>query len=102
MRESLIRALSSRAPLVYASGHEHNLQVLLPGEKSLPRALLVSGAGIHGDTSPVARRPSTVFARSAAGFQRIDVMKDRGVRLSVLEVNEHGAEVFSRWLEKER
>ncbi|MBL8114691.1 MAG: metallophosphoesterase, partial [Acidobacteria bacterium] len=78
MRDALERALSTKPPLVYASGHDHSLQVLLPGEKHLPRALLVSGAGIHGDTSPVARRPSTVFARSAAGFLRIDVMKESG------------------------
>lgn len=96
MREALEHAFRGRPPLVYASGHEHALQVL---EGRSARNLLVSGAGIYGHTSPVGRIPGSRFASSSSGFMRLDVAP-AGTRLAVLAVNARGSlrEVYAEWL----
>jgi hypothetical protein len=85
-------------PLVYAAGHDHDMQVL-KGENV--KALLVSGAGIFGHLSPVDYRPSTRWAAATSGFMRLDILRDGKVRLGVIAVNVLGEtdEVFSMYLE---
>ena len=97
MREALEGVLRERPPLVYASGHEHALQVL---ESRSARRLLVSGAGILGHTRPVRRIEGSRFASSVAGFMRLDFQPAGGVRLAVLSVDARAriAEVYSEWL----
>ena len=85
MVAALVGALGAQTPLVYAAGHEHTLQVL---EGPGARRMLVSGAGLYGHTSPVARRPGTRFASSRSGYMRLDLQSDGRVRLVVLEVGE--------------
>jgi hypothetical protein len=96
MREALERALRERPPLVYASGHEHTLQVL---EGRSARNLLVSGAGFYGHTSSVGRIPGTRFASSSPGFMRLDFAA-AGTRLAVLGVDARGSltEIYAEWL----
>jgi hypothetical protein len=97
MRTALEDALGERRPLIYAAGHEHNLQVMrgFGGEWHL-----VSGSGSYGHVGPVAWRDSTVFAIAASGFMRLDVLRDGRARLGVLTVNTDSVatERFSMWL----
>jgi len=98
----MVRALEGvfrvRPPLVYAAGHEHSLQVI---RGTSARYLLVSGAGIHGNGSPVKRIEGGLYASRRAGFMRLDVERSGRVRLAVLEVNGEGEakERYSAWLE---
>ncbi|MBI4503841.1 MAG: metallophosphoesterase [Gemmatimonadetes bacterium] len=101
MRRLLERAFEKHPPLVYRSGHDHNLQVL---KGTSAEFFLVSGGGFYGRPYPVTSKPSTLFATSAKGFMRLDFMTDGRVRLGVIAV--HGAgvvnEEFSAWLAESR
>jgi hypothetical protein len=110
MRSALERAFREHPPLVVASGHDHDLQVIRGGRSGITWATyqLVSGAGILGHASLVRDIDGSLFAREAAGFMRLDVTRDGRVRLSVTTVVPEGerpagesAEVFSRWLTEE-
>jgi hypothetical protein len=98
MREALEGAMLRPRPLVWASGHDHNLQVLA-GRTA--KNLLVSGAGIFGHSSRVVQLSGTRFASAAAGYMRLDMLKDGRVRLGVSEVDRTGnsREAYSRWLD---
>ena len=95
--DSVLLAARPR-PLVYASGHEHGLQVIAG---SSARYLLVSGGGTFGHVSPIAALDSTRFARSASGFMRLDILRDRRARLAVIVVDAAGigTEAYSLWLQ---
>jgi hypothetical protein len=83
-REGVAEALASRtgrAPVLYAAGHEHSLQVLRSDVVDL---VLVSGAGSPSEVTAVASGPNTVFAHEHAGFMALDVIR-RAIRLTVLE-----------------
>jgi hypothetical protein len=94
-------------PLVIASGHDHDLQVIRGGRPEITNAgyQLISGAGILGHGSLVRKVEGSLFEREAAGFMRLDFTRDGRVRLSVTTVVPEGtrpkgesAEVFSLWL----
>jgi hypothetical protein len=94
-------------PLVMASGHDHDLQVIRGGRPEITNAgyQLVSGAGILGHSGLVRKVEGSLFQRDAAGFMRLDFTRDGRVRLSVTTVVPEGkrpagesAEVFSLWL----
>ena len=97
MREALEGVLRERPPLVYASGHEHTLQVL---ESPSARRLLVSGAGSLGHTSSVRRIDGSRFASSRAGFMRLDFPREGGARLAVLAVDARArtTELHAEWI----
>jgi hypothetical protein len=97
MREAIERAFDKAKPLVYAAGHEHNLQVI---RAKSAEYLLVSGVGFFGHTSRTAHVPGTLFSREASGFMRLDVGRDGRVRLAVVTVDAraHTAEAFSKIL----
>jgi hypothetical protein len=99
MRDSLAAAFRTRPPLVYASGHEHNLQVL-DGTAFGVQTQVVSGASAYGHTSAVARLAATRYARRASGLVRVDVVAGGGVRLAVIVIDrKRGArEEYSQWL----
>ena len=95
-------AFAGQPPLVYAAGHEHNLEVL---EGSSAGYLLVSGAGIYHHASSTAWRDDTRFAVGEAGYMRLDVLRSGAIRLAVVTVDEtgRGTEAFSMYLQhKER
>jgi hypothetical protein len=108
MRTAFERAFRLKPPLVVASGHDHDLQVIRGGSPRITRAQfqLVSGAGILGHASVVRDIEGSLFQREAAGFMRLDVTRDGRIRLSVRTVVPEGgrpeggesAEVFSLWL----
>ena len=107
MRSALERAFRENPPLVVASGHDHDLQVIRGGRSGITWAAyqLVSGAGILGHASVVRDIEGSLFKREAAGFMRLDVTRDGRVRLSVTTVVPEGerpegesAEVYSLWL----
>jgi len=107
MQQSLEMVFAKYPPLVMASGHDHNLQVIRGGRPEVTNAgyQLVSGAGILGHSSLVRTIEGTLFAREAAGFMRLDVTRGGRVRLSVSTVVPEGtrpvgesAEVYSLWL----
>lgn len=97
MRHRLEEALASQPPLVYASGHEHALQ-LLTGSQA--RLLVVSGAGTLGRPESVSRGGDTLFASPHAGFVRLDVVYGGHVRVEVVEVHAGGSIIrpFSKCL----
>lgn len=86
MRRSFEAVFERYQPLVYAAGHDHDLQVIDGGDGTA-RHLLVSGSGIYGHVTSVIPRPGTKFAASESGFMRIDVLADGRVRLGVLSVD---------------
>ncbi|HEV8266674.1 MAG TPA: metallophosphoesterase [Thermoanaerobaculia bacterium] len=95
---ALERAFTPAPPTLYASGHDHSLQVL---RGTAVRHLLVSGAGTYGDTTPVALLSGTRFARSEGGFMKLEVTEAGAVRLSVRVATASGVsrEVYSAWLD---
>ena len=110
MRRMFEAAFVQHPPLAIASGHDHNLQVILGGNPKVTRAgyQLVSGAGILGHAGPVRKVEGTLFDREAAGFIRLDITRDGRVRLSVStvvpvakRVKGESNEVYSLWLEQE-
>lgn len=84
MRAAIEGVFEQKAPLVYAAGHEHNLQVLKGKDV---KYLLVSGAGYFGHVSRTVTTESTLFARVASGFMRLDFAADGDVRLSAVTVD---------------
>jgi hypothetical protein len=110
MRRAFEGAFYANPPLVVASGHDHDLQVIRGGRSGITWAAyqLVSGAGILGHASVVRDIDGSLFKREAAGFMRLDVTRDGRVRLSVTTVVPAGArtlgesaEVYSLWLTQE-
>jgi len=101
MRTALERAFAPNPPLVYAAGHEHNLQVF---RRPPARFQLVSGAGIFNHTTAVRAITGTMYTRRASGYMRLTILTDGRVRLSVQVVNEKGeaTEDYSAWLETRR
>ena len=84
-------------PLIHASGHDHNLQVLHGG--AWAEYALVSGSG--SKISKVGRGEGTLFAHEHLGFMAVDFMEDGTVLLHVVEPTSQGPAgraVFSRWL----
>jgi len=97
MKLSLAVALSDQPPLVYASGHDHGLQVIQGG---VAHYHLVSGAGIYAHEGPLTGVDGAQLALQAAGYMRLDILRDGRVRLGVVVVEKDGThrEVQSQWL----
>jgi len=96
--QSFTRAFVVDTPLVYAAGHEHNLQVF---RRDPARYLVVSGAGFYGHTTTTRAITGIRYIREASGYQRLTFLQDGRVRLSVMVVDERGnaTEDYSAWLE---
>jgi hypothetical protein len=107
-RTELISAFADAPPLVYASGHEHTLQLfrepLTGSSKGDPATwLVVSGAGSAHRVDrpdPVSVAEDTLVASPCAGFFRIDFWKDGRVRGEMIEIPSDGrvAPPFAWWL----
>ncbi len=97
MVRKLTTTLRTKKPLIYASGHEHSLQVLKGSDSA--HSLLVSGAG--SKTTKVSHGPETFFAHEHRGFMEVDFLLDGSVFLRVVEPREGttaGFVVFAQWL----
>ena len=73
--------------LIYASGHDHSLQVLKGHNANY---LLVSGAASEKKISEVTDGPDTLFAYQSTGFMVIDFLTDSRVLLRVVEPGNKG------------
>ncbi len=80
--------------LIYASGHEHSLQVL---KGDVVDYLLVSGAAASQKVTEVSSGDNTLFAHQHTGFMAMDFFTDGKVLLRVVEPDGKGV-VFHRWL----
>ena len=85
----LNQAFSTRKPppegtplLIYASGHEHSLQVLKDDSVDY---LLVSGAAASRKVTEVSSGENTLFAHQHTGFMAVDFFSDGKVLLRVVE-----------------
>ena len=101
MVAQLNRAFSARRPthqgtslLIYASGHEHSLQVL---KGDTVDYLLVSGAAARRKVTEVLSGDNTLFAHQHTGFMAVDFFTDGKVLLQVVEPKGKGV-LFHRWL----
>jgi len=82
----------------YASGHEHDLQVIRPTDDLW---FLVSGNGILDHSSALSTGKNTVFASEMAGYMTLDVYDDGGVLLKAIGVEDEesgGRVLFQRWI----
>jgi hypothetical protein len=104
MRSVLSETLAKSPPLVYAAGHDHDLQILDAG--NVAGVFLVSGAGSYSktlwDIPPIRRRvrhgPETRFAHTrAAGFIILDVLENGQAELGVVTAQGRSAEGTLRW-----
>jgi len=77
--------LKNHKNIIYASGHEHSLQILNGINNSF---YLVSGFGTSSHHTELSKGDRTLFAASQPGFMQIDLYKDGNVQISVLEVDE--------------
>ncbi len=80
--------------LIYASGHEHSLQVL---KGDVTDYLLVSGLASSEKATEVSHGDNTLFAHQHTGFMAVDFLEGGKVLLRVVEPG--GKEVlFHHWL----
>jgi len=77
-------------PLIYAAGHDHNLQILEGGD--FVGALVVSGAGAPERVSTVTHIAETNFAHAHPGFIVLDVGLRGENEAAVLRVIENGSQ----------
>jgi hypothetical protein len=80
--------------LIYASGHEHSLQVLKGDSVDY---LLVSGAAASRKVTEVMSGENTLFAHQHTGFIAVDFFGDGKILLRVVEP-EGKSVLFHRWL----
>jgi hypothetical protein len=89
MREAFEGVFSRHPPLIYAGGHDHNLQVIAGSDA---KYLLVSGAGYYGHLSRTAWTRNTMFATDkTSGFMTLEVQGSGTPRLGVTTVDLRGA-----------
>ncbi|HEX2202905.1 MAG TPA: metallophosphoesterase, partial [Longimicrobium sp.] len=101
LRAAMERAFAADPPLVFAAGHEHNLQIL---RRSPAEYQIVSGAGIYGHLTAVRAITGTRYTRAASGYVVLSILVDGRVRVSVQVVDAQGraTEDHSSWLETDR
>ncbi len=82
--------------LIYASGHDHSLQVL---KGDATDYLLVSGLASSEKTTEVSHGDNTLFAHQHTGFMAIDFLTDGRVLLRIVEPGEKNV-LFHHWLKR--
>ncbi len=96
MRSEILRAMAPHPPMLYAAGHDHNLQVF---KGPVAAYSIVSGAGTEGHESPNGWTANTIYAVSRPGFMRVDVDRSGRVRLTVVAIDRGEAkEAAAIWL----
>lgn len=87
MREALENAFAERPPLVYAAGHDHNLQ-LLRGVGA--RYTIVSGTGFFRRAGRLRRLEHTIYAKRDNGFIRLSFLSDGEIQMVAYVVDASG------------
>ncbi|GJL77805.1 MAG: hypothetical protein NPINA01_07940 [Nitrospinaceae bacterium] len=113
MKKKILKAIQESAgeegaPLIYAAGHDHSLQVT---KDKVGNFHLVSGAGSPWKATKAGYGKATLFShtnKKTGGFMAVDYMRSGKIRLSVIEPrspddeckNNSGEEcvVFSTWV----
>jgi hypothetical protein len=91
LKEALARAFDPVPPFLWASGHDHNLQVIRGTATQGPRWNVVSGAGGGpGNVTPVREIDGTRFCRTVPGYIRIAFDRSGRVRLTVVAAPDVG------------
>jgi hypothetical protein len=72
----------NRPPLLFAGGHDHNLQVIRGVQEDGPLFSVVSGAG--SKASKVGPTDGTLFYSDTPGYMRLVAMKSGAVDLFVV------------------
>jgi len=99
MRAAIESAFAAERGVIYASGHEHDLEVIRRGAG---RYYLVSGAGMENHGTAVAQGDSTAFRSSRPGFMRLDRTADGRLRLGVtiIDPSNQPMEAHRSWLDR--
>jgi hypothetical protein len=99
LKDDLESILKQHSGVVFASGHEHALQIL---EGVNENVYVVSGSGIWGHVEEsLTEGDDTIFAGQHEGFIVLDYFFDGRIKLSAIKVlNKAGdsQNVFSMWL----
>jgi len=96
MRRRIGEAFAPHPPLLYAAGHDHNLQVF---KGPYAKYTVVSGSGTVNHQEGVGWKKETIYAEAAPGFMRVDVDRRGRVRLSVTKTEKTGpSEAMAIWL----
>ncbi|MEO5510501.1 MAG: hypothetical protein ABIV28_02525 [Longimicrobiales bacterium] len=82
LTQALLAAFAEHPPLVFAGGHDHNLQVIDGRGGAEPKYILVSGAGSKNDG--VGYVKGMRFRHAAAGYMRLMFYRDGRVDLFVI------------------
>ena len=89
MRDGLVNIFKQYPNVLYASGHEHNLQLIVKDSVNY----IVSGAG--SKHTPVKYGSNTKFAKSTEGFARLDFYDDKIVLTFWEGDGQKGKEIFN-------
>lgn len=81
MIRSVERGFAGAPPLVYAAGHDHDLQVI--GGAGAERFEIVSGAGSAPNLTWAYPIEGTLFAAAESGYARLDAYASGAVELTV-------------------
>ena len=102
MIRSILGTFSKDEPFIYAAGHDHDLQVLQ--FEGVPKYELVTGSGVFGHVSNVAKISSTRYAKAESGYMRVRAWADGRIRITVFTVDIKGqtSEVFDEWASQAR
>lgn len=84
MRSQFYKAFTPNPPLLYAAGHDHNLQIF---RGPVAKYSVVSGAGMDHHSSGVGWGKSTIYASGRPGFMRVDSDRRGRIRLSVTRID---------------
>jgi hypothetical protein len=89
-RTALANALDSNRVVLYASGHDHHLELFSgPGA----RFTLVSGAGSNAKVGQFkGRRGSPLARETGPGFARLDVLQDGRIALRLVSIRDGSAQ----------
>ncbi|MGK7369506.1 MAG: metallophosphoesterase [Candidatus Halalkalibacterium sp. M3_1C_030] len=74
LREELLQLFTGHQDLIYASGHEHNLQYFKKERKNTPQHYIVSGSGT--DTDFVTKGHGAGFTAQSKGFATVSYYSD--------------------------
>jgi hypothetical protein len=103
MKDKLEKVISNHSTshrrIVYASGHEHSLQVIKGKGDNL---YLVSGYGTAIHANSLSYGDKSLFSALYPGFMQLDILRSDKVRLGVFIVNPetgYSEEIFSMWVE---
>ncbi|UCH66600.1 MAG: metallophosphoesterase [Ignavibacterium sp.] len=92
--------LSKYSGIVYASGHEHSIQII---DGVGDNTYVVSGAGIYDHTTSLGEGEDTIVSGEFAGFVVIDLLQNDRTKLSVIKVLNIDGDIettFTMWLDE--